>query len=249
MAGHSHWAQIKRAKGAADLKRGQLFSKLSREITVAARLGGGDPDFNPRLRQAITNAKAESMPADNIERAIKKGTGELESQTYEELLYEAYAPGGVALMIEILSDNKNRTAQEMRALFSRAGGSLAATGAVAWMFKRRGWFHLEQATEDAVLEATLDAGADDVLTTPEGGVEVFCPVDRYDAVEKALKAAGFTVRSTKLGYFPDNTVPVTDAETAQKVIALIEKLEEHDDVQAVYSNASIDPALLPPGGS
>lgn len=244
MAGHSHWSQIKRAKGAADVKRGQLFSKLSREIMVAAKLGGGDPGFNPRLRQAIQTAKAESMPAENIERAIKKGTGELEGQAYEELVYEGYAPGGVALMIEILSDNKNRTAQEMRALFTRAGGSLAATGAVAWMFKRRGWFSIAGAGEDAVLEATLEAGAEDVRALEDGSVEVLCPVERTDAVDKALRGAGMVPRATKLGYFAENRVAVTDAETAEKVASLVEKLEEHDDVQAVYSNAEIDPALL-----
>lgn len=244
MAGHSHWAQIKRAKGAADVKRGQLFSKLSREITVAARLGGGDPSFNPRLRQAIQTARAESMPVENIERAIKKGTGELEGQAYEELLYEAYGPGGVALMIEILSDNKNRTAQEMRALFSRAGGSLAASGAVAWMFRRRGWLVVEGSTEDAVLEATLDAGAEDVRSLPDGSVEVFCPVDQMEAVDKALRDKGIVPRTARLGYFADNQVNITDAETAQKVLQLLEKLEEHDDVQAVHSNADIDPALV-----
>lgn len=245
MAGHSHWSQIKRAKGAADVKRGLLFSKLSREITVATRLGGGDPAFNPRLRQAIATAKAESMPADNIDRAIKKGTGELEGQSYEELLYEAYAPGGVALLIEILSDNKNRTAQEMRALFTRAGGSLAASGAVAYLFKRKGCFLLEGTTEDAVLEATLDAGPDDIAAQPDSSVEVTCPLDRYDAVDKALQAAGLTPRSAKLAYLPEVRVPVTDAETAQKVLALVEKLEDHDDVQHVATNADIAPGLLP----
>jgi YebC/PmpR family DNA-binding regulatory protein len=244
MAGHSHWSQIKRAKGAADVKRGQLFSKLSREITVAAKLSGGDPAFNPRLRTAILTAKAESMPAENIDRAIKKGTGELAGVSYEELLYEGYAPGGVALIIEILSDNKNRTAQEMRALFTRAEASLAATGAVAWMFKRRGYFYLTPASEDAVLAATLDAGADDVQTTPDGGIEVFCPADRYDAVEKALKAAHLTPQTAKLAYFPDNQVPVTDLGTTQKILSLLDKLEGHDDVQTVTTNADISADLL-----
>lgn len=242
MAGHSHWSQIKRAKGAADVKRGQLFSKLSREITVAAKLGGGDASFNPRLRTAINTAKAESMPADNIERAVKKGTGELEGVSYEELIYEGYGPGGVALIIETLSDNKNRTAQQMRALFTRGNGNLAATGAVGWMFKKKGYFRMDNASEDQVLEATLDANPEDI-TEHDGTVEVFCAPENYEAVEKALKAAGLEPQTAKISLFPDNLTPVPDLETAKQVLELVETLEAHDDVQHVHTNVDISPEL------
>lgn len=242
MAGHSHWSQIKRAKGAADVKRGQLFSKLSREITVAAKLGGGDPSFNPRLRTAINTAKAESMPADNIERAVKKGTGELEGISYEELIYEGYGPGGVALIVETLSDNKNRTAQQMRALFTRGNGNLAATGAVGWMFKKKGYFRIENASEDQVLEATLDANPEDI-TAHEGAVEVYCAPENYEAVEKALKAAKLEPQTAKISLFPDNLTPVPDLETAKQVLELVETLEAHDDVQHVHTNVDISPEL------
>jgi len=187
MAGHSHWSKVKRAKGASDVKRGALFSKLAKEITVATRLSGGDPNFNPRLRTAITAARAESMPVDNIDRAIKKGTGELEGGgSIEEITYEGYGPGGVALMVETQTDNKNRTAAEIRHLFTKHGGNLGGSNSVAWMFRRRGVFLLENANPDAALEATLEAGADDVRPAGDNSTEVVCPPDRFDAVDKAL---------------------------------------------------------------
>ncbi|GAB4243765.1 MAG: YebC/PmpR family DNA-binding transcriptional regulator [Candidatus Methylacidiphilales bacterium] len=236
MAGHSHWSQIKRAKGAADLKRGQLFSKLAKEITVAVRLGGGDPNFNPRLRTAIAAARAESMPVDNIERAIKKGTGELEGGALEEITYEGYGAGGTAVLVETATDNKNRTAAEMRALFARQNGNLGAIGSVAWMFKRKGYFYFPDMTEETLLEPAIDAGAEDVRTVP-GGVEVFCLADQFYATETALKEKGFTPREGKLIFVPETPNPISDPDTAQKVLSLIEKLEDHDDVQNVYTNA------------
>ncbi|MDX6767349.1 MAG: YebC/PmpR family DNA-binding transcriptional regulator [Candidatus Methylacidiphilales bacterium] len=243
MAGHSHWSQIKRAKGAADVKRGQLFSKLSREITVAAKMGGGDPSFNPRLRTAIQTAKAESMPAENIERAIKKGTGELEGVSYEELTYEGYGPAGVALLVETLSDNRNRTAQQMRAIFTRGGGNLGATGAVSWMFKKKGWFRLEGGDEEKVMEATLDANPEDIAVQ-DGAVEVFCAPENYELVEKSLKAAGLEPGQARLSLFAENLTPVADLSTARQVLDLVEALEEHDDVQRVHTNADISPELV-----
>jgi YebC/PmpR family DNA-binding regulatory protein len=246
MAGHSHWSQIKRAKGANDLKRGQLFSKLSREITVSVRLGGPDPNFNFRLRSAITAAKAESMPADNIDRAIKKGAGESGGEQLEELVYEGYAPGGVAILAEAMTDNKNRTAAEIRALFTKHGGNLAGSGSVAWMFHKKGVFLVENATEDAVLEAALDAGAEDIAATP-AGIEVFCPPEHFDAVDKALAAAGLKAARAQLTYRGENPTPLHEEAAVRQVLDLVEKLEEHDDVQAVYANYSLSQELLAKG--
>ncbi len=241
MAGHSHWSQIKRAKGAADVKRGQLFSKLAKEITVAVRLGGGDPNFNPRLRTAIAAARAESMPVDNIDRAIKKGTGELEGGALEEITYEGYGAGGTAVLVETATDNKNRTAAEMRALFTRQNGNLGAIGSVAWMFKRKGFFFFEGATEETLLEPAIEAGAEDVRSV-DGGVEVLCAADQFYATETALKEKGFTAKEGKLIFVPETPNPIGDPETAQKVMALIERLEDHDDVQNVFTNAEFPTA-------
>ncbi|MEY5062347.1 MAG: hypothetical protein RLZZ112_311 [Verrucomicrobiota bacterium] len=240
MAGHSHWAKVKRAKGATDVKRGALFSKLAKEITVATRLGGGDPGFNPRLRTAITAARAESMPVDNIDRAIKKGTGELEGGgSIEEITYEGYGPGGIALMVETQTDNKNRTAAEIRHLFTKHGGNLGGSNSVAWMFRRRGVFLLENANPDAALEATLDAGADDVRPAGDNSTEVVCPPDRFDAVDKALRAKNLTPTASRFIYEPENLAPTPDAETSAKVGALIEELENHDDVQNVWPSCDL----------
>jgi YebC/PmpR family DNA-binding regulatory protein len=235
MAGHSHWSQIKRAKGAADVKRGHLFSKLSKEITVAVRLGGGDPNFNPRLRTAISTARAESMPVDNIDRAIKKGTGELEGGAIEEIVYEGYGPGGTALLVETATDNKNRTAAEVRNIFTKNEGHMAGAGSVAWMFKRKGYFFLENTTDEAVFELAIENGADDVRRV-EGGVEIVGPADQFYALETALKKDGYEIREGKLTFFPENVNSITDEETAKKVFHLIEMLEEHDDVQNVHAN-------------
>ena len=240
MAGHSHWAKVKRAKGATDVKRGALFSKLAKEITVATRLGGGDPGFNPRLRTAIAAARAESMPVDNIDRAIKKGTGELEGGgSIEEITYEGYGPGGVALMVETQTDNKNRTAAEIRHLFTKHGGNLGGTNSVAWMFRRRGVFLLENANPDAALEATLEAGADDVRPAGDNSTEVVCPPDRFDAVDKALRAKNLTPTASRFIYEAENLAPTPDPEISAKVVALVEDLEDHDDVQNVWPSCEL----------
>jgi YebC/PmpR family DNA-binding regulatory protein len=240
MAGHSHWSKIKRAKGASDVKRGALFSKLAKEITVATHLFGGDPNFNPRLRTAIAAARSESMPVDKIDRAIKKGTGELEGGgTIEEITYEGYAPGGTALMVETQTDNKNRTAAEIRHLFTKHEGNLAGSNSVAWMFRRKGIFLLENANPDAVLEATLDAGADDVRPVGDKSTEVVCPPDRFDAVDKALRAKKMIPTASRFIYEPENPAPAPDPETSNKVLALIEELEEHDDVQNVWPSGEL----------
>jgi YebC/PmpR family DNA-binding regulatory protein len=246
MAGHSRWAKVKHYKGAIDAKRGKIFSKLSKEITVAAKLGGGDPNFNPRLRQAILTARGESMPADNIERAIKKGTGELEGAAYEEMLYEGYGPGGVAILVEAATDNKNRSAAEIRAVFVKNHGHLGGTGSVAWMFHRKGLVTISAPgiAEDDVILAALDAGAEDVRTH-EDIIEVITPPDnKLDAVAKALEHAKIPVASAKLSYLPENMNPVTDPQVAEQVLALLEALDDHDDVQTVHANFEMAPDLL-----
>jgi len=240
MAGHSHWSKVKRAKGASDVKRGALFSKLAKEITVASRLSGGDPNFNPRLRTAIAAARAESMPVDNIDRAIQKGTGELEGGgAIEEITYEGYAPGGTALMVETQTDNKNRTAAEIRHLFTKHGGNLGGSNSVAWMFRRKGVFLLENANPDAALEATLDAGADDVRSAADNSTEIVCPPDRFDAVDKALRAKSLPPTASRFIYEPENPAPAPDSETCAKVLALIGDLEDHDDVQNVWPSCDL----------
>lgn len=245
MSGHSHWATIKRTKGAADARKGKIFSKCSKEISVAAKLGGGDPNFNPRLRQAIQSARAESMPMDNIERAVKKGTGEIEGASYEELTYEGYAPGGVAILVETTTDNKNRSAAEIRAIFTKNHGNMGGAGSVAWMFHRKGLVLIEKSktSEDDVLTATLDAGAEDVRVV-EDLIEVVTPPDKLDAVNDALKKANIPTQSAKLTYIPENQTPVNDAATAEQVLRLYEALDDHEDVQNVYANFDISPEIL-----
>jgi YebC/PmpR family DNA-binding regulatory protein len=250
MAGHSHWAKVKRAKGVLDQRRGKLFSKLSKEITVAARLGGGDPNFNPRLRQAIATARGESVPVDNIERAIKKGTGELEGEAYDEMTYEGYAPGGVAVLVEAATDNKNRSAAEIRAIFAKHGGNLAGSGSVAWMFQRKGLITISApgVAEDDVILAALDAGAEDVRSH-DGTIEVITPPDaKMDAVTKALETAKIPVASAKFSYLPGNLTPVTDPAVAEQVLALLEALDDHDDAQHVHANFDMAPDLLAKAG-
>jgi YebC/PmpR family DNA-binding regulatory protein len=239
MSGHSKWATIKHKKGAADAKRGQMFTKLIKEISIAARMGGGDPDSNPRLRTAILKARAQNMPKDNIDRAIKKGTGELEGVNYEELTYEAYAPGGVAILIEVLTDNKNRAAADVRNILNKGGGSLATAGAVSRLFQRKGIiaFDGEKYTEDQIMEAALEAGADDVVAE-DGGIEVSTAPDSFGTVLEALQAKGLETASAEISMVPDSYVSL-DKEATQKVIKLIDRLEENDDVQNVYSNIEI----------
>ncbi|MFI3256757.1 MAG: YebC/PmpR family DNA-binding transcriptional regulator [Spirochaetales bacterium] len=239
MSGHSKWATIKHAKGAADAKRGQLFTKFIKEISIAARMGGGDPGSNPRLRTAILKARGANMPKDNIERAIKKGTGELGGATYEEKLYEGYGPGGVAILVEVLTDNNNRAAANVRNIFSKSGGNLGATGSVAYMFNRKGVieYDAESVNEDEIMEAGLEAGAEDIAGE-EGVITVTTDPSEFENVLEALQAKGFESVSASVSMVPD-TYSSLDNETTRKVLRLIDKLEEDDDVQNVYSNIDI----------
>ncbi|GMO51045.1 MAG: YebC/PmpR family DNA-binding transcriptional regulator [Treponemataceae bacterium] len=239
MSGHSKWATIKHAKGAADAKRGQLFTKFIKEISIAARMGGGEPAANPRLRTAILKARAANMPKDNIERAIKKGTGELGAATFEEFVYEGYGPGGVAVLVEVLTDNKNRAAANVRNIFSKTGGNLGASGSVAYMFKRKGVidYNAEKVSEDAVMETALEAGAEDIAND-DGVISVTCDPADFEKVLEALQAKGFESESAEISMVPD-TYSALDTDTTRKVLKLIDKLEEDDDVQNVYSNIDI----------
>ncbi|MDD5198877.1 MAG: YebC/PmpR family DNA-binding transcriptional regulator [Terrimicrobiaceae bacterium] len=245
MAGHSKWSKIKRTKGALDVKRGKLFSRLSKEITVAARLGGGNPAFNPRLRAAISTARAESMPNDNIDRAIKKGSGELDASSVEELVYEGYAPGGVALIIETATDNKNRTAADLRLAMSKNHGNLGGSGSVAFMFHRKGQMAVPAITtdEDRLLEIILDAGAEE-LTLDEDQFVITTPPDRLYSVADALKTAGIEPESPKLTFIAENTVAVTDEQTAAQVLKLCDALDDLDDVMNVHANFDIPESTL-----
>ena len=245
MAGHSHWANIARKKALVDAKRGKLWSKLAKAIIVAAKHGGADPDANLRLRYAIDAAKAVSMPKDNIQRAILAGTGELKGGSLEESLYEGYAAGGVAVLCEILTDNKNRTAPEIRKIFEMSGGKLGGTGCVAYLFERKGLVRLAEAAgaEDAVMEAALEAGADDVKLVGDRW-EVTCEPAVMAAVADALGRAGLPVESSEIVRIPTNTVDVDDVETARRVLDLVNRLDDHDDVQSVAANFNIPEAAL-----
>jgi YebC/PmpR family DNA-binding regulatory protein len=240
MSGHSKWSTIKHKKGKADAARGRLFTKLIKEITVAARMGGGDPGGNPRLRKAIDTAKAANMPNDNIERAIKKGTGELEGVVYEEHTYEGYGPGGSAVLVNVVTDNKNRTLGEIRRIFERNNGNLGAAGCVAWMFKKRGYLVIDRAKVDgdALLEAALEAGAIDVVEGPKEYEVLTEPTD-FDAVKERLTQAGFAVASGEVTMLAENSVKLSGHQ-AEVMLKLMEALEEHDDVQHVYANFDID---------
>lgn len=240
MAGHNKWSKIKRTKGVLDAKRGKIFSRLSKEITVAARLGGGNPAFNPRLRAAIQAARTESMPNDNIDRAIKRGTGEAGAAAVEELTYEGYAPGGVALIIEAATDNKNRTAADIRSVMSKNHGSLGVPGSVAFMFRRKGQMTVPVSAtdEDSLLEVILEAGAEE-LTREEDRFLITTPPDQLYSVAEALKTAGIEPESPKLTFIPGNTVAVTDEHTAAQVLKLCDALDELDDVMNVHANFDI----------
>ena len=237
MSGHSKWATIKHAKGLADAKRGKIFTKFIKEISIAARMGGGDPNSNPRLRTVIIKARAANMPKDNIERAIKKGTGEDGATAYEELVYEGYAPGGVAVMVEVLTDNHNRAAADVRNIFTKNGGNLGTTGSVSRMFQRKGTieFDAEKVNEDDVMEVALEAGADDV-NNEDGVITVTTTPDAFSAVADALNEKGFESLSADVGMVPDAYTAV-DKETAAKVQKIIDRLEDNDDVQNVYHTA------------
>ena len=245
MAGHSKWATTKRHKAAVDAKRGKLFSVLSKEITLSSRDGGKDPEFNPSLRTLITKAKQANMPADNIDRAIKKGTGELGGDAIEELLYEGYGPGGVGFMVEVTTDNKNRSASEVRSTFSKSGGNLAGSGALAFNFKRKGQFLIarEKIDEDGLTEIALEYNAEDILTEKDH-FEVICETCDYDALAGALEKAGIEPDSSELAYIANNLVPVTDEEIGIKIFKLIDALEELEDVKSVHGNYDIDEDLL-----
>ena len=244
MAGHNKWSKIKRKKGVNDQKRGALFTKLIREITVAAREGGGSVDFNARLRLAVDTAKAASMPADNIDRAIKKGTGELAGVRYEEVTYEGYGPGGVALFIECLTDNTNRTVADVRHALTKADGSLGTDGSVAWQFERKGQVVVDASrySEEAVFEAAIDAGAEDVTGDGEEFVVTADPTG-FAAVQDGLRAAGVDVSSAELTRLPKNEVAVAGRD-AEKLLKLLDMLDDLDDVQKVHTNADIDEAVL-----
>ncbi|NLX96831.1 MAG: YebC/PmpR family DNA-binding transcriptional regulator [Rhodopirellula sp.] len=244
MSGHSHWAGIKHKKALVDAKRGKLWSKLSKAIIVAAKMGGGDLDMNIRLRAAVDAAKAVSMPKDNIARAIKKGTGDLEGSIFEEVVYEGYGPCGVAVMCEVLTDNRNRTAPEIRKIFELADGKLGATGCVAWMFGKKGLLIVsaDKTDEDSLMEICLDAGADDVRRDGDK-FEIVCPPEAHPAVVQALADAKIEPEVNELSLLPNNTVDL-DADAARKVLKLMESLDDHDDVQSVSSNFNIPDEVM-----
>lgn len=244
MAGHNKWSQIKRKKAVNDQKRGQVFTRLIREISVAAREGGGDPDTNARLRLAVDAAKAANMPWENIDRAIKRGTGELDGVSYEELAYEGYGPGGVALYIETTTDNQNRTVAEVRHLLEKNGGNLGTSGSVAWQFQRKGQVYVEAAgtSEEKVLEAALEAGAEDVQLAGDEFI-VTTEVASFHEVQGALQKAGIAISQAELAMIPQNEIEVTGSE-AERLLKLLDLLDGHDDVQKVSSNANIDERVL-----
>lgn len=244
MSGHSKWATIKRKKAVTDAKRGKIFTKLIREITVAARDGGGDPDFNPRLRLAVDNAKAGNMPAENITRAIKKGTGELKGVSYEEIAYEGYGPGGIALYIETLTDNQKRTVADVRHILTKLGGSLGTTGSVGWQFDRKGQIYVDASryTEESVFEAAIEAGAEDVESAGEEFI-ITTEANTFPNVQEEMKAAGIEFERAGLSWVPQNEVRV-EGRDGEKLMKLLDALDDIDDVQQVSSNADIDEEIL-----
>ncbi len=245
MSGHSKWSTIKHKKAATDAKRGKIFTKLIKEITVAARLGGGDPSANPRLRAAIDSAKSQNMPKSNIERAIKKGTGELEGVNYEEITYEGYGPGGVAVLVETITDNRQRTVAEVRHLLSKRGGNMGEPGSVSWVFEKKGLVVIEKdkVDEETLMDVALEAGADDIRD--EGSEwEVETAPDALPAVRDAIKEAGIEIISAEVSMVPSNTVKLEDEKQAKQMLLLMEALEENDDVQNVYANFDIPEDIL-----
>ena len=240
MSSHSKWHTIKHKKGAADAKRGKVFTRIIKELTVAARSGGGDPDSNPRLRTIIADAKAVNMPADNIKRAIQRGTGELPGVSYEEVTYEAYGPGGVAIMIETLTDNRNRTVGEMRHLLTKGGGNLGETNSVAWMFEKKGYIVVEKTRvdEEKLMAAAIDAGADD-MRDDDDHWEIVTPPDAYQQVLDAVKALGIEPAAAEIALIPQNYIKL-EGKAAQQMVKLMEALEDHEDTKKVWSNADIE---------
>jgi YebC/PmpR family DNA-binding regulatory protein len=244
MAGHNKWSKVKRLKAVTDARKGKVFSRLSRDITFAAKAGGGDPEGNVRLRTLMLKAREANMPADNVDRAIKKGTGELPGVVFEEITYEGYGPGGVAYIVKATTDNKQRAAQEVRSAFAKHGGNLATTGAVSFQFLHAGQFLIarDKTTEDALMELALEAGADDVITSDQG-FEVRCAIHAFDRVAHALEEKGIKPESAEIAYIPTNTVPVTDPAVAAGLMKLHDALEELDDVQTVFSNEEVDDSV------
>ena len=236
MSGHSKWHSIKHKKGALDAKRGKVFTKLIREMTIAARVGGGDPDSNPRLRTVLDKAKAANMPADNIKRAIQKGTGELEGSTYEEMTLEGFGPGGVAVLVEGSTDNRNRTVSEIRHIFTKNGGNMGGAGSVSYMFKPKGYLAISESkiTEEKLMDIALEAGADDIQATP-GLFEVYTSQHNYEAVLGAIKKAGIEPEEAEVGKYADTSINLEGAK-AQQMLKLMEALEDHEDVQNVWAN-------------
>lgn len=245
MSGHSKWSTIKRKKGAIDAKRGKIFTRLIKEITVAARSGGGDPDGNPRLRSAIAAAKTENMPKDNIDRAIKKGTGELDGEVYEEILYEGYGPAGVAVLVECMTDNRNRTVADIRHYFAKSNGNLGESGCVAWMFEKKGLIQVDKNkySEEELMDKALEAGAEDVVEE-ESVYQILTTPEDFSDVRDALDESGVEYFEAAVSMIPANTVEVSEEKPARSLLKLLESLEDHDDVQNVYSNFDIDDKLM-----
>lgn len=245
MSGHSKWASIKHKKAATDSKRGKLFTKLIKELTVGAREGGGDPDANPRLRLAVQKAKDANMPKDNIEKAIKKGTGELPGVIYESMVYEGYGPSGVAVLVDVLTDNKNRAAAEVRSIFTKKNGNMAGSGSVAWQFKQKGMIIVEKgkSEEDKLMNIILENGAEDMHSVDDV-YEISIPPREFEAVKKAIEGSGIEITSAEVTMVPDSTVKIPDKGVAQQVLGLINALEDNDDVQNVYANFDIPDEIL-----
>lgn len=245
MGGHSHWAGIKHKKAAMDAKKGKVYTKLIREIAIAARESGGDPNSNPRLRKAMEDARAANMPKDNVENAVLRGTGKLPGAVIEETSFEGYGPAGVAVMAEATTDNKNRTSAEVRKIFSQSGGNLAAAGAVAWIFQRRGYFEIEKSktSEDKLMDVALEAGADDIKSDEAEIFKVTCPPTEFDKVKQALEKAAIPTVAAETTMLPSNEVKVEGSD-AEKLLALLEALEEHDDIKNVYANYNIPDEIL-----
>ena len=245
MSGHSKWSTIKHKKGAADAKRGKIFTRILKEMTVAARMGGGDPIGNPRLRAAIAEAKASNMPKDNIDRAIKRGTGEIEGVTYEELTYEGYGPGGVAVMVETMTDNTNRTTPEIRHIFEKAGGNMGTPGSVRFQFERKGYFAIDKkaVTEDRLMEVALEAGADDLQTDDPEVFGIYTMPDAFEQVRQALEKNNIPTLEAKLGQIPSLYVKLDD-QKAKQMMRLMEMLDDHDDVQNVWTNFEVPEEML-----
>jgi YebC/PmpR family DNA-binding regulatory protein len=244
MSGHSKWHSIKHKKGAIDAKRGRMFTKLIKEITIAARIGGGDAEGNPRLRKAIQDAKGVNMPADNIKRAVQKGTGELEGGQLDEIMYEGYAPGGVAMLVDVVTDNRNRTVSEIRHVFSKNGGNMGESGSVSWMFHKKGYIGIEKskADEETLMTLAIDAGADD-FETDQSGYEIYTLPEAFESVLNAIKGKGIEPMTAEISMIPQNYVKV-EGKTAQQVVKLMEALDDHDDVQHVYANFDIEESEL-----